>query len=156
MLLVSGVFFSNVTAVIYIMYTSPRLVRPLPTHGGDGSVVLLKSRQRAGDASIFSVVTVVHIPGYMGALLQGGLGTAALEIVQHDCSPAGPEESFPLSCSGISAPHLATHNLSIGQIPCVITHCAPMRIKVHLHAALAMVLATHKPQRSYRNKEELT
>lgn len=82
MLLVVEYSFSKVKAVIYIMYTSPRLARPPPTHGGDGSVVLLKSRQRAGDASIFGVVAVVHVPGYMGALLQGGLRAAALEIVQ--------------------------------------------------------------------------
>lgn len=86
MLLVVKYFFSIVKAVIYIMFTSPRLVHQPPTHDGDGIVVQLKSRQRAGDTSIFSVVTVVHVPGYMGALLQGRLPAAALQIVQQDCS----------------------------------------------------------------------
>lgn len=31
--------FSNVKAVIYIIYTSPRLVCQPPAHGGGGSVV---------------------------------------------------------------------------------------------------------------------
>lgn len=150
MLLVVEYSFSTVTAVIYIMYTSPRLVSPLPTHGGDGSVVLLKSRQRAGDASIFRVVTVVHIPGYMGALQQGSLRTAALEIVQQDCSCAGPEESFSPSSCGLSTAHLATHDLSVREVPGIIADCAPCRIWVYLHPALTLVLATNQPHCPYK------
>lgn len=154
MLLVAEYSFSNGKAVIYIMYTSPRLVRPLPTHGRDGSVALLKSRQWAGDTSIFRVVTVVHIPGYMGALLQGGLRTGALEIVQQDCSFAGPKESFPPSHRGLSAAQLATHNLGVREVPSIIAHCAPTRIWVHLYPTLTLVLATHQSHHSCKSKEE--
>ncbi len=153
MVLVVEYSFSSVKAVIYIMYTSPRLVHPLPTHGGDGRVVLLKSRQWAGDASIFRVVTVVHIPGYMGALLQGGLRAAALEIVQQDCSCAGPEESFSPSRRGVSTAQLATHNLSVREVPSIIAHRAPSGTWVHLHPALTLVLTTHQSHHSYKHKE---
>lgn len=139
---------SNVRAVIYIMYTSPRLMCPRPTHGGDGCVVLLKSRQRAGDASIFRVVTVVHIPGYMGALLQGGLRTGALEIVQQDCSCTGPKERLHPSCRGLSAAQLATHHLSVREVPSVVAHRAPSRVGVYLHTTLTLVLAAHQSHRS--------
>ena len=154
MLLVLKYSFSNVTSFIYIMYTSPRMVHPLPAHCGDGSVVLLKSRQWAGDTSIFSVVTVVHCPGYMGAIVKRGLHAGALEIVQQDCSCAGPEESFPPSRRGFPASQLATHNLRVRDVPSVIAHCAPFGIWEHLHPTLTLVLAAHQSHRSYKNKEE--
>lgn len=153
MLLVLKYSFSNVKSFIYIMYTSPRMVHPLPTHCGDGSVVLLKSRQWAGDTSIFSVVTVVHCPGYMGAIVKGGLHAGALEIVQQDCSCARPEESFPPSRRGFPAAQLATHNLRVRDVPSIITHCAPFRIWIHLHPTLTPVLAAHQSHHSYKTKK---
>lgn len=154
MLLVLKYSFSNVKSFIYIMYTSPRMVHPLPTHRGDGSVVLLKSRQWAGDTSIFSVVTVVHCPGYMGAIVKGGLHAGALEIVQQDCSCARPEESVPPSRRGFPAAQLATHNLRVRDVPSIIAHCAPFRIWVHLNPTLTLVLAAHQSHHSYKNIEE--
>lgn len=41
MLLVTEYSSSNVKAVIYIMYTSPRLLCPLLTHGRDGSTEIM-------------------------------------------------------------------------------------------------------------------
>lgn len=112
---------SKVKAVIYIMCTSPRLVRQPPTRG----VIQLKSRARACDTSIFRVVTVVHIPGYMGALLQRGLCTSAFQIVHHDCSCPRPKESLVPGRCRLSAAQLPTHDHSVGKVPGIITHRAP-------------------------------
>lgn len=153
MLLLVEYSFSNVKAVIYIMFTSPRLVRPLPIHGEGESVVLLKSRKWAGDASIFRVVTVVHVPGYMGALLQGGLRTTALEIVQQDCSCARPKVSFSPSRHGLPTAELTAHNLCVREVPSIVAYRTPSRIQIHLHPTLTVVLAIHQPHSSYKYKK---
>lgn len=113
-----------------------------------------RSGQWARDTGIFRVVTVVYVPGYMGALLQGRLCTGALEIVQQDCPCAGPEEGFPPSHHGLSTAHLVTHNLCVREVPGVIAHCPPTRIGEHLHPTLTLVLAIHQSHRSFNEKEK--
>lgn len=108
----------------------------------------LKSRQRARNPSIFGVVTVVHVPGYMRALLQGSLKTSALKIVQQDCPCAWSKEGFTLSHQRHSTAHLATHYLSVRQIPGVIANRSPARVGVHLHPTLTLVLASHQSHHS--------
>lgn len=121
---------------------------------GQMGAVLLKSQQYAGNPSVFRVVTVVHIPGYMGALLQGNLDASALEIVQQDCPRAWSKVSFSQSHHSRSTAQLATHYLGVREVPSIVTNCSPARVEVHLHPALALVLASHQSNHSCKNNRD--
>lgn len=108
----------------------------------------LKSRQRARNPSVFGVVTVVHVPGYMRALLQGSLETSTLKIVQQDCPCAWSKGGFTLSHQRHSTAQLATHYLSIRQVPSVIANRSPAGVRIHLHPTLTLVLAAHQSHHS--------
>lgn len=113
---------------LHYAYMSYRLFPQLSTRVREGSVVQPRSRQWAGDSSIFGVVAVVDIPGDVRAVQQKGFCAIALQIVQLNYSPPSPKKSFYLGRWGLPTAQLATHHLSIGEIPGIITHSSPRRV----------------------------
>lgn len=76
------------------------------------------------------------------------LVSLASHLIPEDGAVPAAEGGAAGGSHGVAAAELAAHDVGVGNVPAVVTHCPPRPLLLQLHAALAAAPATRQPERS--------
>lgn len=72
----------------------------------------------------------------------------ASHLIPEDGAVPAAEGGVAGGSHGVAAPELAAHDVGIGNVPAIVTHCPPRPLLLQLHPALAAAPAARQPERS--------